>query len=273
MSRLAGGIGTRGPGESKLEIDRRRIEKKIHRLKQKIKDVEKIRKNQRKNRKDPLIVLVGYTNAGKSTLMNLLTGASTEIADKLFATLDSTLRSMTLPVGKNVILSDTVGFINRLPHQLIASFKSTLEAVKRARLLLHVIDISQENLEQKIKVVNQVLTDINAGNKKKIYIFNKADLVGNEKITKIKNLYPDSLILSAQNKQGKEKLIHKINSIIKNNMNRVNVNLPYQKAHLLEQIYNEGSVYREEYLKNYIFIQALVSKKMADILNPYKLEN
>ena len=273
MSRLAGGIGTRGPGESKLEVDRRRIEKKIHRLKQKMKNVQKVRENQRKNRTDPLIVLVGYTNAGKSTLMNLLTEANTEVADKLFATLDSTLRSMTLPVGKKVILSDTVGFINRLPHQLVASFKSTLEEVKNAQLLLHVIDISQQEIEKKIKVVNNVLSDINADHKKTVNIFNKSDLVSREKINKIQTLFPDSMVISAQNSQSRDKIIQKLNSIIKDSMNQVEINLPYQKAHLVEQIYNEGSVFKEKYLKNYIFIKALVSKKMADILSPYRLKN
>ncbi|MFW6268929.1 MAG: GTPase HflX [Bacillota bacterium] len=270
MSRLAGGIGTRGPGESKLEVDRRRIEKKIHRLKKKLKKISKIRENQRKNRKDPLIALVGYTNAGKSTLMNLLTEAKTEVADKLFATLDSTLRSLTLPVGKKVVLSDTIGFINRLPHQLIASFQSSLEEIKNAELLLHVIDINQKDPESKIDVVKNVLKDMDIGNKNIIKVFNKCDLISKEKRQEMNLRYPESINISAQTGRGKDKLINKINSVIKKSMNNVNLKIPYDQANLVDEIYQQGTVFEEEYHKDHISIEALVSKQLANKLTPYR---
>src|SRR6056297_3674365 len=177
MSRLAGGIGTRGPGETKLEIDRRRIEKKIHRLKEKLKDIKGDREVQRKSRKDPIISLVGYTNAGKSTILNMLTGDNSLVEDQLFATLDSRARSYQLPIGKNIIVTDTVGFIKNLPHQLIASFRSTLEEIKEADLILHIIDASDEEVDNKIKVVENELVELGIQDKPILKVFNKIDLI------------------------------------------------------------------------------------------------
>lgn len=270
MSRLAGGIGTRGPGESKLEVDRRRIEKRIHRLKEKLKKVSRVRKNQRKNRKDPLIALVGYTNAGKSTLMNYLTEAETEVDDKLFATLDSTLRKMKLPAGKNVILTDTIGFINRLPHQLLASFESTLEEIRNADILLHVIDLNQQDFENKINVVNNVLSDMDLDDKTIIKVFNKCDLVNEAAISDINLQYPESISISAQTGNGVDKLINHLNILIKKSMQKIELNIPYNRAHIIEKLHEEGNVITEEYQEKNIYIKALVSNKLADILKPYR---
>ncbi|MFW5998351.1 MAG: GTPase HflX [Halanaerobiaceae bacterium] len=273
LSRLAGGIGTRGPGETKLEIDRRRIEKKIHRLKKQLKEIEKNRKTQRKNRKDPLITLVGYTNAGKSTLMNLLTDADSKVADKLFATLDSTLRKMELPNGRNVILSDTIGFINRLPHQLVASFKATLEEIYNADILIHVIDINSEQIKEKIETVNEVLQDLEINNKKIVKVFNKIDMVNEEKVNTLKLLYPDSIFISAAKEKGKDKLIKNLNQIIKKSMVTIKFEFPYEKAYLVEKIYEEGKVMKEKYLNDHIFLKASISNQLAQKLSNFQKNN
>ncbi len=269
MSRTGAGIGTRGPGETKLEVDRRRIEKRIHRLKKELKEVNQVRKTQRKNRNDPLVTLIGYTNAGKSTLMNLLTSENTRVEDKLFATLDSKLRSMKLPVGRKIIISDTIGFINKLPHQLIASFKSSLEEIKHSDILIHVIDIEQKYLDMKMRVVNNVLKDMNLENKKIIKVFNKIDCVDQEKIEDLKIQFPDSIAISARTGQGKHKLINRLNKLIKGSMQTVNLNIPYDQANLIDMIYSGGKVLKEEYLEEYIFIKAIISNKFAYKLNKY----
>jgi GTP-binding protein HflX len=158
LSRLAGGIGSKGPGESKLEVDRRRIEDRIHRLKTELTAIAEQREVQKSNRKDPLVALVGYTNAGKSTLLNKLTAANTLVADQLFATLDAKMRQLQLDKGKNqVILTDTVGFIDKLPHQLVASFRTTLAEISNAKIILHIIDSASQEKEKQIKVVEQEL--------------------------------------------------------------------------------------------------------------------
>jgi len=270
MSRLAGGIGTRGPGETKLEIDRRRIEKRIHRLKQQLEKISQIRETQRKGRDDPQIALVGYTNAGKSTIMNQLTEADTEVADKLFATLDSTLRSMELPNGRNVIISDTVGFINRLPHQLIASFKATLEEIKNADILLHVIDINTDKIEDKIKVVNDVLKDLDVMNKKIIKVFNKTDLANETIIERLNIQHNNSVFISAVEGSGKEKLINRLNQVVNKSMKTVRLNIPYEEAHLIEKIHEQGNVFKENYSKNHITIEANIGDEFAKKLKQYQ---
>lgn len=178
LSRLGGGIGTRGPGETKLEVDRRRIYARIHDLEAQIDAVQKNRHLHRRRRKLsrlPLVALVGYTNAGKSTLLNKLTGAEVFAEDKLFATLDPTTRHLVLPEKQEILLTDTVGFIQKLPHTLVKAFRATLEEVQEADLLLHVVDCSNENYEQQIESVVEVLKELDAVNKPTLYVFNKAD--------------------------------------------------------------------------------------------------
>ncbi len=269
LSRLAGGIGTRGPGESKLETDRRRIEKKIYRLKEKLKDIKRNRNVQRKSRHDPVISLIGYTNAGKSTLMNLLTDAGTVVADKLFATLDAKLRSFTLPDGQNVIISDTVGFIKKLPHQLVASFRASLEEIKEADILIHVIDCHQTEVDNKINVVNSVLKDLDVYDKDIIRVFNKTDLVSKSKLNELNLFYPDTVNISARNGQGKNKLINKITEILKKNLTEIELNLPYEQAHYIDKIYTNGNVLKEEYKNNRITIKACINKNLAKKLKNY----
>ncbi len=271
LSRLAGGIGTRGPGESKLEIDRRRIEKKIYRLKKKLKDIKRNRDIQRKSRRDPLVSLIGYTNAGKSTLMNLLTDANTAVADKLFATLDSKLASIKLPIGRNIIVSDTVGFIEKLPHQLVASFRASLEEIKESNILIHVIDCSHPLIENRIKVVNNVLQELDVIDKEIITVFNKIDLIPAKKLNELNLYYPDAINISAKTAEGKDSLLSHISSLLAKNMTEIEIKLPYEKAHYLDIIHKNGQVLKEKYKNNNILIKANIKKQLAKKLQPYKV--
>ncbi|MGM0411307.1 MAG: GTPase HflX [Bacillota bacterium] len=271
LSRLAGGIGTRGPGESKLEIDRRRINEKIHTLEKKLKEIEKNREVQRKNREDPLVALVGYTNAGKSTILNMLTESENMVDDKLFATLDSTLRKTQLPNGRQIIVSDTVGFIRNLPHQLVASFRATLEEIKNADLILHVVDISDSQAEKHIKVTNEVLKDMNLEQKNKLLIFNKKDKINNDISKSLELQYPNSILISALNSDGKELLLNKIKKALDKDLTKVKLKLPYEKANWIEKFHNKGRVNKEEYVKDYIILEGKIPKKYAKILSKYNI--
>jgi GTP-binding protein HflX len=187
---LGGGIGTRGPGETQLEVDRRRIRERIAHLKRRLKTVERTRTLQRKERDEvpfATVALVGYTNAGKSTLMNALTRAGVLVEDKLFATLDPTIRSLRLPTGDKVMIVDTVGFINKIPHSLIEAFKSTLEEVRSADLLLHLVDMASPLFEEQIRVVEEVLQEIGAGSVPSILVPNKIDMVCSAPIQQLKS--------------------------------------------------------------------------------------
>ena len=273
MSRLAGGIGTRGPGETKLEVDRRQIEKKIYRLKEKLKEIKASRELQRQNRRDPLAALVGYTNAGKSTLMNRLAGADSYTADKLFATLDSTMRQLELPVGQNIILSDTVGFISKLPHQLVASFRTTLEEIENADIILHLIDASNSEMEKNMKVVNNEIRDLKDQDCKIIKVFNKIDLIEESRLDDLKIIYPDALFISALKGIKTNSVIKKLNEIISNQMVEVELDLPYSEAGWVEKIHNTAKVYKEEYQKNNIYLKALLPQTTAARLKKYRREN
>ena len=272
MSRLAGGIGTRGPGETKLEVDRRRIEKKIYRLKEKLNEIKASRDVQRSSRKDPLVALVGYTNAGKSTLMNRLAGADSYTADKLFATVDSTMRKLELPVGQNVILSDTVGFISKLPHQLVASFRTTLEDVENSDIILHLIDASNSEMEKNIKVVNDEIRDLVDPDCKIIKVFNKIDLINQSKLDDLKIIYPDAIFISALKGINTDSVIEKVNRIISEEMVEVELDLPYSEAGWIERIHNTAKVYEEEYQKNNIYVKALLPQTTANRLKKYRRE-
>jgi len=274
MSRLAGGIGTRGPGETKLEVDRRRIQKRIYQLKENLKEIKGTRNLQRSNRTDPLISLIGYTNTGKSTLMNLLTNTDNFVADQLFATLDSTMRKITLPVGRQIILSDTVGFIDKLPHQLVASFRATLEEIKEADILLHVIDASHEDMERHIKVVQDELRNLQViDNTEIIKVFNKIDLISENRLKNLELIYPDSVFVSARTSQRKDNLINLLNRIIKNEMVELEIDLPYSAAGWVEKIHNSGQVKKEEYEQDNIHIKAIIPSPLAARLKKYSRRN
>lgn len=269
LSRLGGGIGTRGPGETKLEIDRRRIRKRIHRLKEKLAKVRQNREVQRQDRTDPVISLVGYTNAGKSTLLNLLTGAEVEVKDKLFATLDSTLRKIQLPVGRQVVVSDTVGFIDKLPHDLVAAFKATLEEIKDSSLLIHVVDSNHDNLEQRMQVVYDVLEDLGVLDKEIITVFNKADLVDDNQLKLLQQQTPNSLSMSALTGEGQDNLLQKISEYVARDMVQITAQLPYQEAQWIDKLHQQGQVMEEKYQQGQIKVEAKVSKRLASKLDDY----
>jgi GTP-binding protein HflX len=214
MSRLGGGIGTRGPGETQLEVDRRRILKRIHKIKTRLKEVQKTRRLHRKRRDSlglPILALIGYTNTGKSTLMNRLTAAGVMVDDKLFATLDPTIRSLKLSNGLKALVSDTVGFIQKLPHTLVEAFKATLEEVKEADVLLHVIDSSHPESKRQIQDVFKVLKELGADQKPIISVYNKIDkLSRGEDYGKIPRFQDEGVAISALNGHGIEQLLETI---------------------------------------------------------------
>ena len=217
LSRLGGGIGTRGPGEKKLEVDRRRILERIAFLRKRLDDIERTKELQRKKRKDLFkISIVGYTNTGKSSIMNVLTKAGVVVEDQLFATLDATTRILYLEeFPYKVLLSDTVGFIEDIPPYLVASFKATLGVVKEADILLHVIDVTHPRLHERIKIVENVLEEISCGEKRKIRVFNKIDLLLESSIIeRLREKYSESVFVSARTKEGIEDLKRKLKEML-----------------------------------------------------------
>ena len=269
LSRLAGGIGTRGPGETKLEVDRRRIEKKIYRLKEKLKDIKGDRQIQRKSRKDPIVSLVGYTNAGKTTILNMLTGDDSLVEDQLFATLDSRARSYELPIGKNIIVTDTVGFIKNLPHQLIASFRSTLEEIQEADLILHIIDASDEEIDNKIKVVENELIELGVQDKPILKVFNKLDLIDSNRKRDLEIQYPDAVFISAEQNINKDRLVERLNNFVEESMERFSLEIPYKDANIVEKLHNSGIVEKEKYKNDYIYIDAFIPTDLSKKLEKY----
>src|SRR6186997_284911 len=206
LSRQTGGIGTRGPGETQLEVDRRRVQERIARLERELESVRKTRAIQRQGRKRhqwPVAAVVGYTNAGKSTLLNLLTGADVIAENKLFATLDPTTRNLTLPNKQRLLLTDTVGFLRKLPHTLIESFKATLEEVSQADLLIHVVDMSHSRIDENIEAVNTVTKELGAFGKQTLLVFNKIDGLQNpDLIASYRKRFPRSVAISARTGEG-----------------------------------------------------------------------
>lgn len=250
LSRQQGGIGTRGPGEAQIETDRRLIDKRIANLKEKLEKLDRQRQTQRKGRSDkPRVSLVGYTNAGKSTLMNALTGTGVLAEDRLFATLDSTVRRCQI-LNHEVLLSDTVGFIRKLPHDLIESFKSTLDEVRESDILLHVVDASSNLIQEYIDVVNDTLHEMNADDKKSLMVFNKIDAIEPQQIAELKRAYPDAIFVSAERSIGIGRLEDRIQALIEQDFITRTMIIPaskyegvaflYRKAHIFEQDY-EGS--------------------------------
>jgi len=213
LSRLGGGIGTRGPGETKLETDRRRIRRRIATIAAGIKDIRERRARLRERRQKsdvPTVALVGYTNAGKTTLFNLLTGEGAEASDALFVTLDPLLRKVKLPDRRELLVSDTVGFIDRLPHTLVAAFRGTLEEVRDADALLHVIDASAEDLDRRVAAVRTVLKDVGAEEVPCVEVYNKADKLGAEERRRLAAASPDAVVISALRGQGRAELLERV---------------------------------------------------------------
>jgi GTP-binding protein HflX len=249
LSRVVGGIGTKGPGETQIETDRRVIRNRISHLKERLKEIQKERATQRKGREAfPRVALVGYTNVGKSTLLNWFTNAGVLVEDRLFATLDSTVRMVELSASQRILLSDTVGFIRKLPHQLVASFKSTLEEAATADLLLHVVDVSHPLFEEQITVVNETLEEIGAGGKPTIMVFNKIDRLTDRTILQyLGDTYPKSVFVSAWRGMNLSGLRDAILTEINDRLAEYEVTLTQQQHHLVSRIHDIGEVLDTKY--------------------------
>ncbi len=260
LSRLGGGIGTRGPGEKKLETDRRVIRNRIGQLNRELENVKMHRSVMRKKRLEgdtPVCAIVGYTNAGKSTLLNALTGAGVLEEDKLFATLDPTSRRLLLDSRQEIILTDTVGFIRKLPHHLINAFRSTLEEAKYADIIIHVVDISDPDCDDKMAAVYKTLSDLGIMNKPVITVFNKCDKV--EELPVIKDLKAE-MMLYISAKQGGDftELKDAVQNIINSQRKYIEITVPYNEAGTVNKIRKYGTLLSEEYRDDGIFIKAYI---------------
>lgn len=256
FGRLGGGIGTRGPGETQLEVDRRRVREKISRIRQELGRVQRSRTLHRSKREGipiPTVAMVGYTNAGKSTLMNLLTDADVLVEDKLFATLDPTVRRLRLPSGRQVLLSDTVGFIRKLPHSLVEAFKATFEEVRAADILLHVIDSSHPASEQQKAVVESVLGELDLLDKPILEVYNKIDLLGPSAAN------GHGVRVSGRTGMGIDPLLRKIEATLHHDFRTCKIKIPYAHSNQLDWIYRVGEVKSRKDLEDGVYMKVALS--------------
>ena len=277
LSRQAGGIGSKGPGEKKLELDRRRIEEQVHKLNKELDSLVLARQNQRKLRKrnsTPVVALVGYTNAGKSTTMNALLTVSNAQSEKsvfeknmLFATLETSTRHIQLPDNKQFLLTDTVGFVSKLPHQLVKAFRSTLEEVTEADLLLHVVDLSHPEFQTQIEITNKVLDELGVKETPMVYVYNKADLVEDEFTPSTK----EAVRISAKNLTNIDTLIDCIKSHIFQHYVKASFLIPYDRGNLVSYLNEHANVFDTEYLENGTLITVECSEHDAHRLAEYKV--
>jgi GTP-binding protein HflX len=267
LSRLGGGIGTRGPGEQKLEVDRRRIRKRIDKLKEDLRHLTLHRQTMRKKRKEnalPTVALVGYTNSGKSTLLNALTGASQIISEGLFTTLDPVSKSLQLPAGENIILSDTVGFLHNLPHHLIEAFKATLEEVMESDLLIHVLDASHPRVYEHAEAVITVLKELQADKKPMIITLNKTDLLDDEIwLARLKNDFSNSIPISAKLKQNLDSLLEEIQKNFQVQMAKIEIFIPHSRLEVLDLLYRQGRVEEVKYQQKGAKVKVNLPKILA----------
>lgn len=263
LSRLGGGIGTRGPGESKLETDKRHIRRRIEYLEAELKEIEARRENSRRRRKKDGVLcaaIVGYTNVGKSTLLNALTDAGVLAENKLFATLETTSRSILLPDGRSVMLIDTVGLISRLPHHLVEAFKSTLEEAAQTDVILHIMDASSEYAELEKKVTEELLADLGCEGIPVVTVLNKCDLIPETERPKAQ---AGTVCISAKKKKGFSELLQAIAAALPETARRMKLLLPFSEAGLSAKIREDGRVFSEEYTENGILLDALVDVRLV----------
>jgi len=265
MSQQGAGIGTRGPGETQLEVDRRRILRRIAKLERDLAGVARVRDTQRKARRrneHPLVALVGYTNAGKSTLLNRLTGAGVLVEDRLFSTLDATVRRLALPGGETVLLSDTVGFVRKLPHQLVESFRSTLEEVVDADLLVHIVDASSPEAERQVAAVRSVLRELGAGELPELLVANKLDVADPEALVALKGL--GAVAVSAATGEGVEEFLERLVSRLRALNAVVELSVPYERGDVLAALHREGEVLVEVHDEHATRVRARLPRGTAD---------
>jgi GTP-binding protein HflX len=288
LSRQSGRIGTRGPGEQQLEVDRRRVMEKIGYLRRDLEEVRKNRRIERGGRQKlhwPLVSIIGYTNSGKSTLMNALTGANVLAEDKLFATLDPTTRKLRLSNNQNILLSDTVGFLRKLPHQLVESFKATLEEVAESDLLLHVVDVSHPQAREQIKAVEVVLKEIDAWGKPTVVALNKIDrlenggaagddtadgvAVGESVIQKFAREFEHVVPISAKNGTNLDGLLQEVANQLQDRRIDVLLSIPQDKAKTIALVYRSGYVTERTHENGQVVLRAQIPRVLAGELTPY----
>ena len=261
-----GGVGTRGPGETKIETDRRRIRMQMTKLRRELKEMEKSRTTQRAARHRagiPAVAIAGYTNSGKSSMLNRMTDAGVLVEDALFATLDPTVRKARTPGGRDYTLADTVGFVRHLPHQLIEAFRSTLEEVKDADLILHIVDGSDEAPLEQISAVREVLNEIDAGNVRELIVINKADIADPEQVAHLLRAEPHAFVVSAMTGEGLEALLLAIEGDLPSFLRAVDVVIPYQRGDLISRAHSQGEVLAVEHIAAGTHLTARVPEQLA----------
>jgi GTP-binding protein HflX len=273
LNRMGGGIGTRrGPGETKMEVDRRRIRRRITRLRRDLEEMGKTRDMKRRGREQaglPGVALAGYTNAGKSTLLNRLSGAGVLVEDKLFSTLDPTTRRLDLPAGRSVTLTDTVGFIAKLPHDLVEAFKSTLEEVALADLVVHLVDAAQPDPVVQVEAVRKVLTEVGAAGVPELLVLNKADLVDDLSRARLARQFPGAPLVSAAGGEGIDELLTKIAVRLPHPDVYLTAVLPFQRGDLLDRAYREGEVLEVEHQAAGTRLVVRAPAALAHVLGPF----
>ncbi|MCY3863280.1 MAG: GTPase HflX [bacterium] len=273
FSQQAGGIGTRGPGETQLEVDRRRIQRRIHKLEAQLRDIAKNRTVQSRSRRrsaQSAVAIVGYTNAGKSRLLNLLTDSGVLVQNRLFATLDAATRRLELPGGERVLLTDTVGFIQKLPHQLVEAFRSTLDVVAEADLLLHVVDAAGPNPDAHIAAVRQVLKEIGAGAVPELLVYNKCDLLAGRDIPLGAN--KDAVVVSAATGEGTDKLLAAMADELRSSALIVELHVPYARGEVLAAVQRAGHVLATDTDEHGYRVQARLDEASASRLSEWVIE-